>query len=59
MEGSFMLKDIILLFERYSPDSRRLHESFLRAGCECSAVVLEEDDFLPEGVMSVYDIFLG
>ena len=54
-----MLRNTILLFDRYSWDSQRLHESFLRAGCECSAVVLEDNDFLPEGVMSVYDMFLG
>lgn len=59
MEEPFMLKDTVLLFERYSRDSRRLYESFQRAGCECSAVVLEENDFLPEGVISVYDMFLG
>lgn len=59
MEEPFMLRDTILLFDRYSWDSQRLHESFLRAGCECSAVVLEENDFLPEGVMSVYDMILG
>lgn len=59
MEESFVLRDTVLLFDRYSWDSQRLHESFLRAGCECSVVVLEEDDFLPEGVMSVYDMVLG
>lgn len=59
MEEAFVLRDTVLLFDRYSWNSQRLHESFLRAGCECSAVVLEEDDFLPEGVMSVYDMFLG
>lgn len=59
MEGAVMLKDTILLFDRYTQDSRRLHESFRQAGCECSAVVLEDNDFLPEGVLSVYDLFLG
>lgn len=59
MEESIMLKDTILLFDHYSRDSQRLHESFLLADCECSAVVLEENYFLPKGVMSVYDMFLG
>ena len=59
MAEPVMLKDTVLLFDSYSPASRRLHESFLRAGCPCSVVILEEDSFLPEGVMSVYDLFLG
>lgn len=59
MEGSVVLKDTILLFEQYTSASRQLHETFLQTGCECSAVVLEEDHFLPNGVMSVYDMFLG
>lgn len=59
MEESFMLRDTILLFDRYLWDSRRLYESFLRADCECSVIVLGEDDFLPEGVMSLYDLITG
>ncbi len=59
MERSVVLKDTVLLFDRYTVDSRRLHESFLRAGGGCSAVVLEENHFLPAGVLSVYDMFLG
>lgn len=59
MEEPVMLEDTILLFDSYSPDSKRLHDSFRLAGCGCSAVVLEENDFLPEEVMSVYDMFLG
>ncbi|MEY8284930.1 accessory Sec system glycosylation chaperone GtfB [Lachnospiraceae bacterium 50-23] len=59
MENPIMLEDTILLFDSYSPDSRRLHDSFRLAGCKCSAVILEENDFLPEGVLSVFDLFLG
>lgn len=59
MKEPIMLADTVLLFDSYSPDSRRLHGSFRLAGCDCSAVVLEENDFLPEEVMSVYDLFLG
>ena len=56
MENPIMLEDTILLFDSYSPDSRRLHDSFRLAGCKCSAVILEENDFLPEGVLSVFDL---
>lgn len=59
MEEPIMLADTILLFDSYSSDSKRLHDSFRMSGCECSAVVLEENDFLPDEVMSVYDLFLG
>lgn len=59
MGEHIMLGDGILLFDGYSPDCKRLHDSFRMAGCEWPAVVLEENDFLPEGVMSVYDMFLG
>ena len=59
MEEPIMLADTILLFDSYSQDSKRLYDSFRLAGCECSAVVLEENDFLPEEVMSAYDLFLG
>ena len=51
MAEPIVLKDTILLLDSYSQNAIRLHESFLRAGCSCSVVVLEEDTFLPEGVM--------
>lgn len=51
--------EVILLFEKYSLDSRRLHTSFKRARCKCIAVVIEDDGFLPVGVISVYGYFMG
>ncbi|MCI9144646.1 MAG: accessory Sec system glycosylation chaperone GtfB, partial [Lachnospiraceae bacterium] len=59
MEEPVMLSDTILLFDNYSESSRRLYDSFRLAGCECSVVVLENNDFLPEEAMSAYDLFLG
>lgn len=59
MEEPVMLSNTILLFDSYSADGRRLYDSFRMAGCECSVVVLEYNDFLPEEAMSVYDMFLG
>jgi accessory Sec system glycosyltransferase GtfB len=50
--------DVILLFDTYSRESRMLHESFKMAGCGYPAVVLGEDTFLPDDVMSVYSLFL-
>ena len=51
--------DAILLFDHYGQDSRALHMSFKLAGFDCPAVVIEDDGFLPEDVMSVYGFFLG
>ncbi len=59
MEEPVMLSDTILLFDSYSEGGRRLYDSFRLAGCECSVVVLENNDFLPEEAMSAYDLFLG
>lgn len=51
--------DIVLLFNKYSLESENLHNSFRKAGYGCAAVVIEDDGFLPEDVMSVYGSFLG
>ena len=51
--------DIILLFDEYSQESMDLHYSFKQAGYDCSAVVIEDDGFIPEDVISVYGFFLG
>lgn len=51
--------DVVLLLNYYSSDSRNLYESFRKAGYGCRAVVIEDDGFLPEDVMSVYGFFLG
>lgn len=50
---------IILLFDRYTLESRLLHESIRKLSADCLAVVLEDNCFLPKGVLSVYDLFLG
>lgn len=52
-------KEIVLLFDYYSTESKDLHKSFQLAGKDYPAVVIEEDGFLPEGVTSVYGFFLG
>ncbi|MCI5903134.1 MAG: accessory Sec system glycosylation chaperone GtfB [Blautia sp.] len=51
--------EIVLLFDYYSTDSRDLQESFRKAGYDCPVVVIEEDGFLPDGVLSVFGYFLG
>lgn len=59
MEFIITLDDIVLLFDNYSQDSQNLQASFERAGHHCKVMVIEDDGFLPEGVMSVYGYFLG
>lgn len=53
------LNDAILLFDNYNQDSQALHTSLKLAGFDCPAVVIEDDGFLPDDVMSVYGFFLG
>lgn len=50
---------IILLFDHYGLDSRNLHNSFKLTGRDYPVVIIEDDGFLPEDVMSVYEYFLG
>lgn len=50
---------IILLFDNYGLDSQNLHKSFQMAGKNYPVVIIEDNGFLPEGVISVYEYFLG
>ena len=50
---------ITLLFDTFSAESRNLYESFQNAGIHVAAAVIEDDGFLPEGILSVYGFFLG
>ena len=49
---------IVLLFDDYARDSKRLHTSFKLANIGCDVVVINEDGFLPDDVNSVYEYFL-
>ncbi len=50
--------DMMLLFDDFGTDSQDLYASFQLAGYHCPAVVINDDGFLPEDVMSVYGFFL-
>ena len=52
-------EQIVLLFDYYGQGSKDLHTSFKKAGYDFPAVVIEDDGFLPEGVISVFGFFLG
>lgn len=51
--------DVVLLFEQYHAESRNLHKSFQLAGKNYPAVVIDDDGFLPDDVISLYGYFLG
>ena len=59
MEDFTWIKDGILLFDYYGVDSQNLHSSFIIGGYTCLAIVIEDDGFLPENVLSVYGSYLG
>lgn len=59
MEGNVKTNDIVLLLDNYFSDSEKLHQSFQLAGYDYPAVVIEDDGFLPDGIISVYGFFLG
>lgn len=51
--------EIVLLFDNYGIESQNLHTSFKLAGKTYPVVVIEDDGFLPEDVISVFAYFLG
>ncbi|MCR5784715.1 MAG: accessory Sec system glycosylation chaperone GtfB [Eubacterium sp.] len=51
--------NIVLLFDYYGDESQMLHTSFLEAGYNLPAVVINDDGFLPDDLISVYGYFLG
>ncbi len=59
MEKHSGLTDAVLLLDNYGEDSEMLHQSFRRAGFEGPVIVIEDDGFFPEDVLSVYQYFGG
>lgn len=59
MEKTANQNDVVLLFDFWGTASQALLASFRKAGYDYPAVVIEDDGFLPDGVMSVYGYFLG
>lgn len=53
------ISEVVLLFDNYGMESEQLHTSFQLAGKEYPVVVIEDDGFLPENVISVFGYFLG
>lgn len=59
MEGNRDLTDAVLLLDNYGESSHMLHQSFRSAGFTCPVIVIEDDGFLPEDVISLYQYFCG
>lgn len=59
MEKAGGMIDAVLLLENYGEDSDMLRRSFLSAKFKGPVVVIEDDGFFPEGVISVYQYFCG
>lgn len=51
--------DAVLLLDNYGEDSEMLHRSFRGSGFTGPVVVIEDDGFFPEDVISVYQYFSG
>lgn len=59
MEKHSGLTDVVLLLENYGEESEMLHQSFRKAGFTGPVIVIEDDGFFPEDVISVYQYFCG
>lgn len=59
MEKHIKINDTILLFDYYGTDSQDLYSSFRSAGFSYPAMVIEDNGFLPEDILSAYGFFLG
>ncbi|MCM1190414.1 MAG: accessory Sec system glycosylation chaperone GtfB [bacterium] len=59
MEKHSELTDTVLLLDNYGEDSEMLHRSFRRAGFKGPVIVIEDDGFFPEDVISVWQYFCG
>lgn len=53
------LEKATILFENFSEESRNLFETFRNIDADFQAVSMEDDGFLPDGVISPYTFFLG
>lgn len=59
MEKPAGLTDAVLLLDNYGEESDMLRQSFRSAGFTGPVVVIEDDGFYPEDVISVYQYFCG
>lgn len=58
MERISEINDIVLLMDSYSKEAEQLHTTFKLSGVEFIPVIIDNDGFAPDDVISVYDSFL-
>lgn len=59
MEKTGGMIDAVLLLDNYGEESGMLHQSFRSAGFTGPVIVIEDDGFFPEDVISIYQYFCG
>lgn len=59
MEKNTEMMDAVLLLDNYGEESSLLHQSFRNAGFKGPVIVIEDDGFFPEDVISLYQYFCG
>lgn len=59
MEKHSGVTDTVLLLDHYGEESGLLHQSFRKAGFTGPVIVIEDDGFFPEDVISLYQYFCG
>lgn len=59
MEKLIERKELILLLDTFSQEAKDLYTSFQLSQNKYLTIVIEEDGFLPDGVISLYGFFLG
>ncbi len=51
--------EVVLLFDYFNRGSLDLFDSFKNAGRKCHGVAINDDGFLPDDVINVFEFFLG
>lgn len=59
MERADSFDGIVLLLDDYSAESKKLHTSFKLSEIEVTTLVINDDGFIPDDVISVYNVLLG
>lgn len=57
MEGAGILRDTLLLLDNFGNDSRNLMQSFEQAGFKGAVMVIEDDGFLPDNIITAARFF--
>lgn len=59
MDSFTKISDFTLLFDSFTAESKNLFESFQNIGTAINAISIEDDGFLPDGIVSPFGFFMG